>query len=249
MCHLHSRGFGEPPQGHGRAAPLDPLGELQHRCIAEPGSQQRIFSRALDIQWEFEITQWLPRSQLEEVIVNTQSQSFNGAWPKQSKPTGSLETSESHLWGLPYCTYIWSSKKGKDLKGRESDWLSNTGNLSTAARPNFFALSYPKLIKTKQCKISEKQTDPNEYLEETVNKELNIYAKLPLRNRLNFVQTFLTDTSVKTCCHWGSEQRGNSFLNQLPGTTQFSCPYSKLQAATSPLQGLILHVMQTLGLP
>lgn len=33
--------------------------------------------------------------------------------PKQSKPTGSLEASESCLWGLPFCTCIWSSKKRK----------------------------------------------------------------------------------------------------------------------------------------
>lgn len=40
----------------------------------------------------------------------------------------------------------------KALEGHGSDQLSNTGNLSTAAKPKLFCL----IIKAKQCKMTEK---------------------------------------------------------------------------------------------
>lgn len=135
--------------------PFDPLSEL--RLVVHHWSQ---------VAWKlaedyFQGIGYSLRIKAEAVATEKPTGIGNGKElkPKESKPTGSLEASESCLWGLPYCTYSWSSKKEKRISRdmNQTSWAT-LGTWTLLQSQNFFALSYPELIKAKYWKMAEKQS-------------------------------------------------------------------------------------------
>lgn len=151
MGHLHFRGFWKPLQGHGVVTPFDPLSELH--LVMHHWSQ---VAQKLAGDY-FQGTGSSLRVKAEAVAPEKPTGIGNGKElkPKQPKPTASLGASKTCLWGLPYCTYVWSSKKERSMN--QSSWAT-LGTWILLQSPNLFALSCSKVIKAKYCKMAEKKS-------------------------------------------------------------------------------------------
>lgn len=138
----------------GRAAPFNPPSELH--LVVHCWSQ---------VAWnlaeeDFQGVGHSLRVRAEAVATEEPTGIANGEElkPKKSKPTESLEDSETCLWGLSYWTYVWNLKKERSISRDMNQTSWATLETSTLLQSqNIFVLAYPKFIKAKYFKIAEKQ--------------------------------------------------------------------------------------------